>query len=97
MADLPWLLDTCRAIISSKRVTQFVVGITFKPTERRAAYRRWARQRGGTLDGWVILDWGLTPAQALAAERYLFDGLVNHPGYGVIKMHYHPSVKPVAG
>ncbi|WP_156361255.1 hypothetical protein [Sphingomonas sp. Leaf257] len=92
MADPEWLLETCRAIIASKQVKQFVVGITTNPTRRRSAYATWARKKGGTLNGFVVLDWGMSQAKTLKVEKHLFDGLINHPGYGVIKMHYHPSV-----
>lgn len=96
-ADPDWLLETCRDIIRSKTVTQFVVGITTNPSNRRSAYARWARGKRSKLGGFVILDWNLSHAATLRVEEHLFNGLVNDPGYGVIKMHYHPSVKKVDG
>jgi hypothetical protein len=96
-ANPDWLLDTCKAIVASKKVRQFVVGITTNPTARRSAYMRWAKLKGSTLEGFVILDWNLSHAATLKVEEHLFNGLVNDPGYGVLKMHYHPSVKKVGG
>jgi hypothetical protein len=89
------LLATCRAIVASKSVTQFVVGITTNPEQRRTSYDRWARRKGGNLDGFAVLEWGLTRTEVVDLERYLFENLVDHPGYGVIDMRYYPSVKPV--
>ncbi|SOB86755.1 hypothetical protein SAMN06297144_1864 [Sphingomonas guangdongensis] len=89
------LLETCKAIAASKHVTQYVIGVTTNPSQRRASYAGWARREGGNLDGFVILDWGLNRNQVEAVERHLFQGLVNDDKYGVIKMHYHPSIKDV--
>lgn len=89
------LVKTCRQIIASSQVLQFVVGITTDPTARRRAYARWAKTHKagpGTLDGWVILEWELTAEEAIRAERHLFNALVDHPDYGTIKTHYHKSV-----
>lgn len=87
------LLTTCRMIIASGDVVQFVVGITTDPSTRRQHYRRWAKGLGGNLDGFVLLDWKRTATEGEAIERYLFEGLVDHPGCGVIDMTYKNSVK----
>jgi hypothetical protein len=88
-----FLLQTCRDIIASPEVTQFVVGITANPSQRRSAYVRWARTRGSRIGGFVVLDWSLTPEQAIACERELFQGLVENEKYGVIDERYYPSAK----
>lgn len=87
------LLATCQAIVASKAVVQFVVGITTDPTTRRQHYRRWAKGKGGNLDGFVLLDWGRSAAEGEAIERYLFEHLVDNPGYGVIDETYKNAVK----
>lgn len=89
------LANTCRAIVASPQVTQFVVGITTNPSARRQSYKRWAENHEngpGKLDGFVILDWGYSRDDIRAVEEYLFNAFVDHDNYGVIDMSYKPSV-----
>ena len=89
------LADTCRAIIASPKVVQFVVGITTNPTARRQSYRQWVQNHSlgpGSLDGFVILDWGYNQEDIRSVEEYLFNALVDHDNYGVIDTSYKPSV-----
>lgn len=95
--DFEILAETCRDIVASKRDVQFVVGITTNASVRRSHYRRWAAQHEagegkGTLNGFVILDWGYSQADIMRVERYLFEALREHPNYGVVDMNYEPIV-----
>lgn len=82
LAKFETFAETIRDIIASRNVGTFCIGISRRPTQRKAAYRRWLVQTDrGTLRGFVILDWDHTPDTALDLEQWLFSQFGHHRKY----------------
>jgi hypothetical protein len=80
-----YLLDTIEAICRSPSLTEYIIGITARPSERRRAYRDAVALR---YPHFVILATNLTRDQAWDLERDLQEAIRSVP---ICYRKYHPD------